>query len=151
MPQSLGVAATSELIARHFQYPAGYRSNPSLSGPLRCTSVGAGLLGLLQAACVFVRRFFCRESRAEVSWSVGVYVPPYREIYPRSPLLPFLCNRPSERSVFRNKRNLPKNTGMGQSINVCVRRRSTRTVFWAPNRWRKRALIVHSGTPKNHI
>lgn len=51
------VAAKSVLVAQHFQYPAGYRNYPPLSGLLRCASVGASLLRLLRVACVFVRHF----------------------------------------------------------------------------------------------
>jgi hypothetical protein len=43
------------IVVQHFQYHVGYRNYPPLSDPLRCARVGAGHLGLLRAACVFVR------------------------------------------------------------------------------------------------
>jgi len=87
------VAATSGLVAQRFQYPAGYRNYPPLSGALRCTSFGgARLLCLLRATCVFVWHFFYGKLRVETNWRMGVYAPPRREIYLRSPALLFLCH-----------------------------------------------------------
>jgi hypothetical protein len=154
------VAASSGLVARRFQHPAGYRNCPPLSGPLRCASAGASLLGLLRATCVFVRHFLYRKPRAEVNWGMGVYAPfPPRNLSSRSriafskpqgPSIPYQdCERePNVKSdrapaiCLWDKGNMVKNTSIGHKIDVCVRRRNTRMLFLAPNRWRKRASLT---------
>ena len=107
------VAAKSGLVFKHFQYPAGYRNYPLLSGPLRCTSIniGASLLRLLRVACVFVRHFCYIKSGAEVNWRMGVDAPSYHEIYLRSPALLFVPQAPAIRTsvlMWSQRRHLTR-------------------------------------------
>jgi hypothetical protein len=174
------VAATSGFVAWHFRYLAGHRNCPPLSGPLRCASVGAGLLDLLRAACVFVRHYFYGKPRAEVNWRMGVYAPPHREIYPRSPALLFRCHRAplyhtkivnrepkakSDRVLWRcfwDRGNRVKNTsGTTKSRFVCGGAACSRffdpqllakeDIARSPGPSRKKSTIAYRGNPRNQI
>jgi len=66
---------------------------------LRCTGVGARVLRVLRATCIFVRHFFLWQVERGNELENGGYSPPHREIYLRSPASLFLCHNPPTNSV----------------------------------------------------